>query len=438
MRKRIFYGWYIVAGSVAMNFYLSVVFFQGFQVFFLPILNEFGWTRALTSGAFSLRQLESGLLAPVIGFLVDRWGPRVIILLGVIIGGAGMVGMAYINSVWSFYVVFMVASFGVSGASHGVSWSVAVANWFNRLRGRALGIAMLGPVVGGPFVVSVAVLEAWLGWRVSMLLLGVGVWIVGIPLSLLARSFPEKYGYLPDGDTRGGANDDDYEDENFEGIGVKEAVRTRNFWVITVLFGAQFIGISGLFVHLIPMLQDLNYSASQAAGILGLLFLLSGIGRIGAGTLADTVDYRLVMSVLIVFQLVALMLLTLVSGPSDFWLVVLYSFLFGVGFRRRDSPAAVLNHANLRLAVFRSPSGTGAGRRYRRGYGRTRILRLDIRFKGVLQHRHLRHHRDHNAGAAPPVPPPETEAGGKMVHRGGRTLISVRRMARNKTLNNLG
>ena len=67
-------------------------------------------------------------------------------------------------------------------------------------------------------------------------------------------------------------------------------------------------------------------------GILGLVFLLSGIGRIGAGTLADTVDYRLVMSVLIVFQLVALMLLTLVSGPSDFWLVVLYSFLFGVGF----------------------------------------------------------------------------------------------------------
>jgi MFS family permease len=332
MRKRVFYGWYIVAGSVAMNFYLSVVFFQGFQVFFLPILNEFGWTRALTSGAFSLRQLESGLLAPVIGFLVDRWGPRVIILLGVIVGGAGMVGMAYINSVWSFYVVFMVASLGVSGASHGVSWSVAVANWFNRLRGRALGIAMLGPVVGGPFVVSVAVLEGWLGWRVSMLLLGVGVWIVGIPLSLLARSFPEKYGYLPDGDTRGGANDDDYEDENFEGIGVKEAVRTRNFWVITVLFGAQFIGISGLFVHLIPMLQDLNYSASQAAGILGLLFLLSGIGRIGAGTLADMIDYRLVMSVLIVFQLVALMLLTLVSGPSDFWLVVLYSFLFGIGF----------------------------------------------------------------------------------------------------------
>ena len=329
--RRVFYGWYIVAASVGLNFYLSIVFFQGFQVFFLPILNEFGWTRALTSGAFSLRQLESGLLAPVIGFLVDRWGPRIIILLGVLIGGAGMVWMAYIDSVWSFYVVFLLASLGVSGASHGVSWSVAVANWFRRLRGRALGIAMLGPVVGGPFVVTVAVLEEWLGWRVAILLLGVGVWVVGIPLSLLARSTPERYGYLPDGDTRDGEYDDD-EDEDFEGMGVREAVRTRNFWVITVLFGAQFIGISGLFVHLIPLLQDIDYTASQAAGILGLVFLLSGIGRIGAGTLADMADYRLAMSGLIIFQVVALVLLTLVSGPSDFWLVVLYSFLFGIGF----------------------------------------------------------------------------------------------------------
>ena len=73
-RSRVFYGWYIVGASVALNFYLSLAFFNGFQVFFLPILREFKWTRALTSGAFSLRQVETGLLAPAIGFLVDRWG----------------------------------------------------------------------------------------------------------------------------------------------------------------------------------------------------------------------------------------------------------------------------------------------------------------------------------------------------------------------------
>ena len=89
--SRIFYGWYIVAASVGLNFYLTVVFGLGFNVLFLPILREFGWSRALTSGAFSLRAVEAGLLAPVVGFLVDRWGPRIVILLGVIFGGAGMV-----------------------------------------------------------------------------------------------------------------------------------------------------------------------------------------------------------------------------------------------------------------------------------------------------------------------------------------------------------
>ena len=156
---KIFYGWYIVAASIGLNLYLTLAFGLGFNVFFLPMLQEFGWSRALTSGAFSLRAVESGLLAPVVGVLVDRWGPRVVILLGVIIGGAGMIMLGFIDSVFTFYIAFLIASFGMSGASHGVTWVAAVANWFRRMRGRALGIAMLGPVLGGPSLVIIAVLE---------------------------------------------------------------------------------------------------------------------------------------------------------------------------------------------------------------------------------------------------------------------------------------
>ena len=203
-RPRLFYGWYIVGSSVAMNFYLSVAFFQGFQVFFLPILREFGWSRTLTSSAFSLRQLESGLLAPVVGFLVDRLSPRVVILLGAIISGAGLVLMSYVTSLWTFYVALLITSVGTSGASHGVSWAVVVSNWFNRLRGRALGIAMLGPVFSGPLVILVALLEESLGWRGAVRLLGVGVWIFGVPLALVARDRPERYGNVPDKGEPGG------------------------------------------------------------------------------------------------------------------------------------------------------------------------------------------------------------------------------------------
>ncbi len=340
VKKKIFYGWYIVAGSVGLNFYLSIVFFQGFQVFFLPILQEFGWTRAMTSGAFSLRQLESGLLAPVIGFLVDRWGAKVVIVTGVIVGGLGMIMIGYANSLFTFYLAFLITSLGVSGASHGVSWAVAVANWFNKLRGRALGIAMLGPVIGGPFIVLVTVLEGLLGWRVSMIVMGTGLIVVGVPLGFVARSRPEPYGYLQDGATPDETGEWEETEagksvpaivEALEGFTVRQAVNTRDFWVLIILFAAVFMGISGLMVHLIPMLEDMDYSSAQAASILGIMFLLSGIGRISSGFLADMIDFRVVMAGLILFQLVGLFLLTLV-GPSQIWLVGLFILLFGIGF----------------------------------------------------------------------------------------------------------
>ena len=286
---------------------------------------------------FHLRAVEAGLLAPVIGFLVDRWGPRIVILLGVILGGAGMVMLGYVNSLLTFYVAFLVASLGMTGAGHGVSWVAAVANWFQRLRGRALGMAMLGPVVGGPFVVVVALLEGAIGWRIATIMLGVGLWIVGIPLALVARSRPEPYGYLPDGDThevvsasREGVRDLAPEG-NSDGLTVAQAARTRDFWVIVLLFALMFVGISGLMVHLIPLLEDQNYSSAQAASLLGLMFLLSGIGRIGSGMLADRFDYRLVLGGLIAFQVIGLLLLAAV-GPAQLWLVAAFALIFGIGF----------------------------------------------------------------------------------------------------------
>ena len=331
-RPRIFYGWYIVGASVGLNFYLSIIFFQGFQVFFLPITEEFGWSRAMTSGAFSLRQLESGLLAPAIGFSVDRWGPRKVILLGVVAGGVGMIMMSATSGLWTFYVAFLVISLGASGASHGVSWAVVVAHWFRRLRGRALGFAFMGPVAGGPFVVAMVLMEEALGWRLTILLLGVGLWLVGIPLAMVARSHPESYGYLPDGDTKGqGQAESPVLREDEGGLTASQAVRTRVFWFLTLMFAGQFIGLSGLMVHLIPMLEDVGYSSATAASVLGGVFLLSGIGRLGAGILADLVDLRLILAGLVTLQVVAVLLLIGI-GPSAYWQLGVFALLFGVGF----------------------------------------------------------------------------------------------------------
>lgn len=334
---RIFYGWYIVAACVTMNFYLSLVFFQGFQAFFLPISKEFHWDRATISGAFSLRQLESGLLAPLLGFTVDRWGARTIILTSVLITGVGMILLSFVTNLWMFYGAFLVISLGASGASHGISWPVAIVSWFQRLRGRALGLACMGPVVSGPFLVTMAMLESAVGWRSAVRLLGLGVCLIGAPLALVVRSDPRRYGCLPDGDPPEQHRPDKKVPDPANaggidsGLTVGQAVRTRGFWLLLLVLGLQFIGLSGLSVHLIPLLEDIGYSSTQAASVLGLVYFLSGIGRFGSGIVSDWFDRRLVLAVLLSFQVAAALSLTQIA-PSALWQAGLFALFYGVGF----------------------------------------------------------------------------------------------------------
>ena len=343
-RGRIFYGWYIVAASVAMNFYMSITFFQGFQAFFLPILEEFKWSRTEMSGAFSLRQLETGILAPVIGVLVDRWGPRKVILSGVIVGGGGMIYLSFIDSILTYYVAFMVISIGMSGASHGISWPAAVSNWFQRLRGRALGLSMLGPVASGPFVVSMVLLEEAVGWRTALLVLGAGLWLVGIPLALVARSRPEPYGYLPDGDTLPSDELDvpsaigdgtpqrplSHRFADSDGLSVRQVVHVPSFWVLTATFGILNLGVSGFMVHQLPLFEGLGFSSREGAIILGIIFFLSGVGRMAAGALMDAFDLRFVLTGAVVMHTLSFALIPFLSG--SWWLVMVFSLIFGASF----------------------------------------------------------------------------------------------------------
>ena len=332
----LFYGWYIVGASVAMNIYLSVAFFQGFQAFFLPIVNEFGWSRTLMSGAFSLRQLESGILAPVVGVVVDKWGPRQVILWGVIVGGLGLISVSFITEPWMFYGAFLITAIGVSGCSHGISWTVAVANWFHRLRGRALGMAYLGPVIGGPLVVTMVLLEEAVGWRQATVMLGSGLWIVGIPISLIARSRPEEYGLRPDGDPPPSTIIADSPTADISvpvqgDVSARSALRMPSFWLLSLLFALLGLGVSGVMVHQVPLFQSIGFSARESAEIVGLTFFLSGIGRLGAGALIDRFPARMVVVAMVLMQTASYVVLFFTTG-TGLLQVVLFCLFYGVAF----------------------------------------------------------------------------------------------------------
>ena len=292
-------------------------------------------SRTVLSGAFSLRQVESGLISPVVGYLIDRVGPRKVILAGVVITGIGMVFISYAANIWLFYVAFIFASIGISGASHGVSWAVVVARWFRRKRGRATSLAMMGGALGGPAILLIPFLEGAMGWRSTVFWLGLGVLVVGIPLSFVARARPQDYGYLPDGDAPPDTPDKQgaapvraaaspTQPSEFT---VKQAVRSRAFWALAGVLGAQQASMGGLQVHQIAYFQGIGFSSEQATSTVAVAFGISAIGRISAGVLMDKFDWRRVLAVILFGQFVALLIL---ANVTVYWQALVFAVILGL------------------------------------------------------------------------------------------------------------
>jgi sugar phosphate permease len=196
--NNLFYGWWIVFTGFSISFYVGSIIFYGFTAFFEPLVNEFGWSYTQVSFASSLRGIEMSVLAPLIGFLVDRLGSRRMAFLGVITVGIGMILLSFTQSLWMFYASFILIGFGGGGCSSVVLVKV-IATWFHRDIGKAIGIMTSGFGASGLMLpVIVWLIDAY-GWRMAMVAMGAGMLALGIPLSLLIRNTPEACGLCPDG-----------------------------------------------------------------------------------------------------------------------------------------------------------------------------------------------------------------------------------------------
>ena len=334
-RRRIFYGWYLVAASVAANTIFSAAYFQGFGVLIIPIERTFGWDRWVLSAAMSLRQLESGIVSPAVGFLLDRFSARKLIFWSAVISAVGFIGLGSITGIVGFFLFFVVISLGASGVSHGVTWPVIISRWFRRNRGLATGLAVTGPIFGSPIVILNAQIVETYGWRV--LLIGYGILILGgvTLLSMLVRDRPEPYGLRPDGDPpedsteRSTGSSPSRPDT---GLTLRAVLRTKEFWLFTSYLAGTFTVNSAFQVHMIPYFQqDIGLTAAWAAVVVSMVFIISGIGRIGGGYLLDKTDYRLVLAVVAAMMGFSLFYLQMVdvrtvSGTLPF------ALMFGVSF----------------------------------------------------------------------------------------------------------
>jgi len=348
--KKIFYGWWIVFACFLIIFYASGAVVLNFTAFFQPLSREFGWSYAAISVAASIRGLEQGFFAPVVGFLVDRLGARKLLFSGAFTIGLGLILLGFTNSLPAFYAATFVVSLGFSACT----WPVivpAVANWFKKDMGKALGLISSGVGVGGLLVPITVMLINQYGWRTAFMILGIGMWLFGIPLIFIIRRNPEDYGLYLDGkspDNHAGAAMD--QDRDFS---LKDAVRTRAFWHISIADAIRLMAMTALITHVIPYLNSVGVSRSQAVLVATLAPILSIAGRLLFGWLGDAFNKNHVLALAYAFGGISLLCFTYVHMS---WLIIPFLIFFPLSWG-----AAPLRDATMREYFGRVSLGSILG-----------------------------------------------------------------------------
>jgi len=328
MGRKTFYGWWIVLSCFLIGLYVGGVIFYGFTAFFEPLVEEFGWSYTQISFAASLRGLEMGIFAPLIGFLVDRFGSRKLILCGTITVGFGLILLSLTQSLAMFYGSFLFLAFGAGGCASVVIMT-AVANWFRKNVGVALGVAISGFGASGLLVPIIVRLIDVYDWRGTLIILGLGMWILGIPLSLVIRNRPEQYGYLPDGELSVDPITNLENQRKGVEIGIKEGLKKRSFLYLILAEAIRMMTLAAVVIHIMPYLSSVGMSRATAGLVTGAMPLFSIIGRFGFGWLSDVIEKRHVMAMTFLFMGVGMLAFCYVHVR---WVVYLFLLVFSPGY----------------------------------------------------------------------------------------------------------
>ncbi len=328
MFRNIFYGWWIVLSCFIIGLYVAGITFYGFTAFIEPLIKEFGWSYAQVSFAASLRGLEMGVFAPLIGFFVDRLGSRKVILFGVFTVALGLFFLSFTRSLPMFYASFLLLAFGAGGCTSVVTMSV-VANWFDRNVGKALGIMASGFGASGVMVPLIVLLMETYQWRFTFILLGLGTLLVGIPLSLVIRNNPEQYGYLPDGKSAREASALSAHSTAKKILGFKEILKNRSFVLLNITEAIRMMAVATVVTHVMPYFSSLGFARSTAGMVAGAIPLFSIAGRLALGWLGDVIPKRYVLS--LAFGLMTAGMLIFSHLYSE-WMILFFLLIFPPSF----------------------------------------------------------------------------------------------------------
>ena len=339
-RLPFYYGW-IIVGVAFVTMAICVNARTAFSLLFPPILDEFGWERGVTAGAFSFGFIVSGVLSPLLGRLMDQYGPRIVIEIGVVATASGLLLATFAGEPWHVYVTLgMLVGAGSTFTGY-TGQALFLPNWFVRRRALAMSIAFAG--VGFGSIVILPALQTFVerhGWRAGCTLLGRRALRLLVPLNLLLRRRPEDIGLAPDGDAdtpaAAQARRVNVVDVAWAAVDwtLARALRTARFWWIAAAYFAALFAWYAVQVHQTKYLVETGFSAQQAAWALGAVSLAGVPGQIALGWLSDRIGREIVWAIGnlgFCITYVALLVLPAYPGIPVLYAMVLAQGVLGYG-----------------------------------------------------------------------------------------------------------
>jgi MFS transporter, OFA family, oxalate/formate antiporter len=310
--KKPFYGWVVVGTVFLIGISYTGVFQSVLSVFMQPMATEFGWSRSAITGAFTLGTLCGAVLSSITGPVLDRHSPRMIAFFGIMIIGLGLVSLAVVSQIWQLYLSFGIGRMIAVGAISMVI-PVSVSNWFEKKRGRAMGIAQLGTLIGIsvlPLLAQAVILT--FGWRCAWAVIGIVViGLSAVPSLLFLKRCPEDMGLLPDGELPERLKWIDGKADRSQGQECeistdekiwerKQVLTTPAFWLLSVATSILYFVWSGTGLHLFPFLTDNGLSPQFAVMIFSLVSIFAAFGGLVSGFLAERFPVKQLLAVLLI------------------------------------------------------------------------------------------------------------------------------------------
>jgi len=324
-KPRLFYGWFVVLVAWFIMVIVDGTFYS-FGVFFEPVLTEFGWTRAMTSGAFSLCAILIGLISIITGRLNDRFGPRIVLSACGFFLGLGYLLMSQISAIWQLYLFYgVMIAIGMSAGI--VPLLSTVARWFVKRRGTMTGIVLTGVGIGTIIVPPLASrLISIYGWHTSYIIVGGIALVLIISAAQFLKRDPGQIGQLPYGVLH---PEEQRLNLNAKEFSLKEAIRTMQFWIICMLSFCFLFCVFTVMVHSDAHAVKLGVSAVAAANTLAVIGGASIIGRLAMGAFADRVGGK--WAIIICFTLFAAGFLWL-AVSEEVWVLYPFAAIFGFAY----------------------------------------------------------------------------------------------------------